>query len=751
MDGFPEALGRYRIVGKVGAGGMGVVLRAHDPVLKRDVAVKLVPAHLRANPAVAARFHREVLTLARVSHPNVVHVFDGGDEQGCLYYVMELLAGSSLDHRVKQPAAAGPPPPFDAKEFLDVFAPVVDALAVVHEHGIIHRDIKPANILGDVPERGAVLTDFGLTWIESDEKLTREGAVVGTARYIAPEQVRGRPPDALSDLYSMGLTMWEFATREVPFKESKGPDILMRRVTEEMPSVATLAPEVPETLAIVIDTCLRREPERRFGSVRELHSVLARARQKSQGRGLAVRSSVSSGLRAVATPSGSQLVAARQAPAPSAAPSRSRSRAVLAGGGFAALGLLALVTALAFREPAATGPPGPRATAAAASPAGASGATTAGGLAAHPQAQPKPGPLPRPRPPLDPVLLGQDSGPAGHVALSATGQALLACWTGHHGRLRLAASEDLGRTWKRPAADGKLAMDPRSSVAILGRGERHYLLYLGPGPESRPFAFATACGADASRWQTSTVLGPALDLGCQLELVAGPAGCGVDAMLAVWEAPGDSSPLAAWGKPSRGTWSSGQAIARGRANGGITAAISVRGEALITWQQWRLAPNISELMASRAAGPDAPWSTPALLTLRTSGEHRKFPVAAADEQGVYLQWQQTTTLGSRLVAGRLQDSGLIVDGIGTVEPFSKDPGTALAACGGRLWSVYRPKAIEQICWSASTVGERTWGPAHRFDSVEKISPQPALVATPPGWAWVLWVNTAGQVRVMRLP
>ncbi|MBI3892449.1 MAG: serine/threonine protein kinase [Candidatus Wallbacteria bacterium] len=272
----PSSLGRYRVLGTIGSGGMGVVLRAFDPKLAREVAVKLLARELAQQPETVQRLRREAVAIARLSHPNIVRVFDSGEQDGIPFYVMELLAGVGLDVRAsREPVAA--PPGFDSKEFLALFTPLADALAAVHEAKLVHRDVKPSNVMTGVPERGPVLTDFGIAWIEGREGLTQAGMVMGTALYMSPERMRGRPADAMGDLYGLGQCMIEFATGRVVCSEVPRSELMRRRLTAEPPPLTTLAPEMPPVLAAIADRCSRLLPSDRFGSARELHAALKRA------------------------------------------------------------------------------------------------------------------------------------------------------------------------------------------------------------------------------------------------------------------------------------------------------------------------------------------------------------------------------------------------------------------------------------------------------------------------------------------
>ena len=210
-------LGPYEIVAPIGAGGMGEVYRARDPRLDRDVAIKILPGHLAQNPRALARFEREAKAVAALSHPNIMAIHDFGSEAGITYAVVELLEGETLRSHLSRGALGW-------RKAVETGIAIADGLWASHSKGIIHRDLKPDNIY--LTEEGQVkILDFGLarsTEISVDEKaeaatLTEEGTVLGTAGYMSPEQVRGTPADARSDIFSLGCVLYEMVAGQRAF------------------------------------------------------------------------------------------------------------------------------------------------------------------------------------------------------------------------------------------------------------------------------------------------------------------------------------------------------------------------------------------------------------------------------------------------------------------------------------------------------------------------------------------------------
>jgi WD40 repeat protein len=258
-------LDQFAILGVIGRGGMGIVLRGFDTYLERDVAVKVLDPALAKDELARKRFCRESRTAASVTHENVVAVHHVAHEESSdlPYLVMQLIDGEALDQRL----ARGRLP---LKEVVSIAAQVAAGLAAAHEKGLIHRDVKPANVLLERGTNRVKLTDFGLARAADDVRLTGTGLVTGTPLYMAPEQARGEDLDARADLFSLGVLLYELCTGQTPF-EAKTPLAVLKRLTDEAHRpVRELNPDTPRWLAEVIDRLLAKSPADRFQSAREV-------------------------------------------------------------------------------------------------------------------------------------------------------------------------------------------------------------------------------------------------------------------------------------------------------------------------------------------------------------------------------------------------------------------------------------------------------------------------------------------------
>jgi tRNA A-37 threonylcarbamoyl transferase component Bud32 len=266
-----KRFGQYKLTRKLEAGGMGEVHLAEHLLLKRPSVIKMVRADRATDPALLARFEREVRILATLTHPNTVAVFDYGyTADGTFYYVMEYLPGLDLDRLVTE---RGPLPP---GRVIHLLRQVCAALREAHATGLIHRDIKPKNVMacerGGVPDV-AKLLDFGLVQVDmgSDSRLTGGGAVMGTPAYMSPEQASGLPTDARSDVYSLGATAYFLLTGRPPFERPTLMLTLTAHITDQPPP---LAETIPADLAAIVLRCLAKKPESRFADVCELAAAL---------------------------------------------------------------------------------------------------------------------------------------------------------------------------------------------------------------------------------------------------------------------------------------------------------------------------------------------------------------------------------------------------------------------------------------------------------------------------------------------
>ena len=282
-------LGTYEIGPPLGAGGMGEVYRARDSKLRRDVAVKVLPATLAVDAAALARFEREALAVAALSHPNILSIYDFGSADGVTYAVMELVEGETL----RSLLGGGPLP---VSRAVDVALQIARGLAAAHEKGIVHRDLKPENVMVSTGGHVKIL-DFGIakqaeprrvdeTSAETMTERTEPGAMVGTLSYMSPEQVRGHPVDGRSDLFSLGAVLYEMLSGKRAFRKESASETSAAILLLEPPEPAASLPGVSSALAQVVGRCLEKEPEKRFASARELIAALTDV-QTGTARGVA--------------------------------------------------------------------------------------------------------------------------------------------------------------------------------------------------------------------------------------------------------------------------------------------------------------------------------------------------------------------------------------------------------------------------------------------------------------------------------
>ena len=263
--------GRYSIEYELGRGGMGIVLLARDVALDRLVAIKLLPPAMADDPVCRARFLREARTAAGLSHPNIVPIHSVEEYGTLVFFVMGYVDGETLRERVER---VGPLSPRLAMKLMQE---VAWALGYAHEKGVIHRDIKPDNIMIEQGTERALVTDFGIALHRYDT--TRgEGEVIGTARYMSPEQVLGEAVDARSDLYALGATFFYALTGRSPIEGGDLPAIMVRQVAESAPALRTVRPDVPERIAEVVDRCLAKDPAERWPTGDDLARRVGEAR-----------------------------------------------------------------------------------------------------------------------------------------------------------------------------------------------------------------------------------------------------------------------------------------------------------------------------------------------------------------------------------------------------------------------------------------------------------------------------------------
>ena len=258
---------RYRIIRSLGEGGMANVYLAHDMVLDRDVSVKLLRLDLRDDPSTKRRFHREAMAATQLNDPHIVGIYDVGEDHGLQYMVMQYVKGTDLKAYIRKHY------PIPLPQVIDIMEQVLSAVATAHAHGIIHRDLKPQNILID-ENKNVKITDFGIAVAVSQDSLTQTNTLMGSVHYLSPEQARGSIATKQSDIYSLGLILFELLTGKVPFEGETAVSIALKHFREEIPSVREQNKKIPQALENVIIKATAKEPAERYSSVNEMAADL---------------------------------------------------------------------------------------------------------------------------------------------------------------------------------------------------------------------------------------------------------------------------------------------------------------------------------------------------------------------------------------------------------------------------------------------------------------------------------------------
>jgi serine/threonine-protein kinase len=266
--------GRYRITGRIGTGGMADVYCAHDEHLGRDVALKMLHRRFAQDQQFVERFRREASAAAGLQHPNVVNVFDRGEYDGTYYIAMEFLRGRTLKELIAHEA------PLDQMRALDITVQILRAAGFGHRRGVIHRDFKPQNVIVDDEDRVKV-TDFGIARAGASE-ITETGSIMGTAQYLSPEQAQGTAAEEVSDLYSIGVMLYEMLTGQLPFDGESAVAIALRHLTEPPPPVHELRPDVHPALEAVVNQALAKDPRQRFADADSFIAALEHVRPQLQ-------------------------------------------------------------------------------------------------------------------------------------------------------------------------------------------------------------------------------------------------------------------------------------------------------------------------------------------------------------------------------------------------------------------------------------------------------------------------------------
>ncbi len=266
-------LGKYAVGPLVGRGGMADVYRGHHADLERDVAVKLIHPHLTIREGFLERFRREGISLAKLRHPNIVQVYDSGNDQGVCYLVMEYIDGPTLDVRLNHLHEDGQS--FGLRSAVGLLITLCEALGYAHREGMVHRDVKPGNVMFNSREQ-PILTDFGLVKIIGSTLNTVSGTVLGSPKYMSPEQGYGKPGDGRSDIYSLGVMLFELITGQAPFDGDTPFSIVMKHVNEPLPQARSIDPSLPEVVDQVIGRATVKDAAGRYQDCGEFSAALQR-------------------------------------------------------------------------------------------------------------------------------------------------------------------------------------------------------------------------------------------------------------------------------------------------------------------------------------------------------------------------------------------------------------------------------------------------------------------------------------------
>ena len=255
--------GRFELTELIGKGGMSSVYKAHDRLLDRVVAIKILHPHFTEDEEYVERFRREARSVAQLSHPGIVTVIDRGEDAGRQFIVFECVEGENLKQLLERTGA------LPVRDALELALQMARALSFAHGRGLVHRDVKPQNVLLNADGQ-AKMTDFGIAREIDVQGVTITGTVLGTSEYIAPEQARGQQVDAQTDVYSLGVVLYELLTGEVPYQGDNFVTVALRHVNEPVPNVLDLRPDVPPRVAFAAERAMAKSPSDRFGSMQEL-------------------------------------------------------------------------------------------------------------------------------------------------------------------------------------------------------------------------------------------------------------------------------------------------------------------------------------------------------------------------------------------------------------------------------------------------------------------------------------------------
>ena len=266
---------RYAIIRTIGEGGMANVYLAYDTILDRNVAVKVLRGDLANDEKFVRRFQREALSASSLNHPNIVEMYDVGEDDGQYYIVMEYVEGKTLKQLLKRRGS------LTITEVIDIMSQLTDGMAHAHDSYIIHRDIKPQNIM--ILENGLIkITDFGIAMALNSTQLTQTNSVMGSVHYLPPEQANGKGSTIRSDIYSMGILMYELLSGGVPYKGDNAVEIALKHLKEPLPSIRKKLPELPQSIENIILRATAKNPQNRYKDAREMHQDIITAMDEAR-------------------------------------------------------------------------------------------------------------------------------------------------------------------------------------------------------------------------------------------------------------------------------------------------------------------------------------------------------------------------------------------------------------------------------------------------------------------------------------
>ena len=280
VSGELKSLGRYRLEREIGRGAMGTVYLGRDSAINRLVAIKAIPLAREFSDGELAearsRFFREAETAGRLNHPNIVIIYDVGEQDGLAYIAMEYLKGKHLSD------FAAPATLLEPRKVMELMARTADALGFAHRQNVVHRDIKPANLMYDPASDTLKITDFGIARL-TDSGSTRTGIVLGTPSFMSPEQLEGRMVNGQSDLFSLGVTLFQLLTGQLPFRADTMTGLMQQIAENPHPPIRALRPDLPDCVQRVIDRALAKSPDARFESGAQMAAALQDCRQRVPG------------------------------------------------------------------------------------------------------------------------------------------------------------------------------------------------------------------------------------------------------------------------------------------------------------------------------------------------------------------------------------------------------------------------------------------------------------------------------------